>query len=220
MALEEDPGISARIHSAVALAGCDHPDPLERLLASLGQRHAVRLLPLPAGVAVGVEDLRAVERRGDGGQQPPAARIARREVDRLSRECTGADLEPAARLALEQEQSLLRPDQQLSHSSPSCYRRYHLDTIRRPDRGGLSRLLAAHDPVDVAAGQPALVEDPTAELGVVLLERPEQLDDGRAFELVLGAICGELAQRPSQANDGHARILCRVMIPETPPGGI
>ena len=117
-ALEEDARVSPRVEDAVAGAAGDHPDPLERLLGALGQLDAVRLLPLAGGIAVGVEDLRPVERGGDAGQQPPAARIAQREVDRLPGERARRDLELRPRLPREQEDALLRANHQLRHLIP------------------------------------------------------------------------------------------------------
>ena len=76
-ALEQHAGVAAGVQRA-ALAGHDHPDPLERLVAAVGQRDAVGLRPL-AGRIVGVPDLRAVEGRGRRGDHAAAGR------DRASR---------------------------------------------------------------------------------------------------------------------------------------
>jgi D-arabinose 1-dehydrogenase-like Zn-dependent alcohol dehydrogenase len=55
---------------------------------------------------------------------------------------------------------------------------------------------------------PALVEDPPAQRRVGLLERDQQLSDGRAVELVLGTVGGEPPQRLAEADDRHAAIIC------------
>ncbi len=122
MALEQHAGVGAHIQRSGSLTRGYHPDALERLVPTFRERHALGLLPLGSGVAVRVEQLRTVERRGDGGEQSPAARVAQCVIHRLAGKRAGADLEAivgaAARLALEQEQSLLGPDHQLRHPQP------------------------------------------------------------------------------------------------------
>ena len=122
VALEQHAGIGAHVQRARRLTGRDHPDALECLVAALGQRHALRLLPIRAGVAVGVEQLRPIEGRGHSREQASAARVAQRVVNGLSGKRTGSDLEAVGGattcLALEQEQTLLGPDNQLRHPQP------------------------------------------------------------------------------------------------------
>ena len=50
VALEQAAGVAAGVEDAVGLALLDHPDPRERGVAVLGQRDALRLLPLAARV--------------------------------------------------------------------------------------------------------------------------------------------------------------------------
>jgi hypothetical protein len=109
MALEQDAGITPCVQGPVGLAAGDDPDPLERLIAAFGQGDAVGLLPLRAWIVVRVEDLRPVEGRGHGREQPSAPGIAGREVDRLPRKRARFDLKAGTWLAFEQEQALLRP---------------------------------------------------------------------------------------------------------------
>ena len=114
VALEEDAGRAACVQVVVVLGGDDRPQPLERLLRVLGELDTAGLLPLARRI-VGVEDLRPVEGGGDAGEQPAAARIARRELDRLAGEGARGHLERIARRPLEHEQALLRSDEQLRH---------------------------------------------------------------------------------------------------------
>src|SRR5664279_170852 len=97
VALKQHSGISPRIERATGLAAGDDPDPLEHLIATFGQGDAGGLLPLDARIVVGVEDLRTVERRGHGREQPPTARITHCEVNRLAGKRPRLDLKTARR---------------------------------------------------------------------------------------------------------------------------
>ena len=74
-ALEEHAGVAARVERPLGLARRDHPEPLERRVAALWQRDALRLLPVPRGI-VRVPDLGAVDRRRGRRQDPARARVA------------------------------------------------------------------------------------------------------------------------------------------------
>ncbi len=108
VALEQDSGVPARVHAPLGLTGGDHPDPLERLIATFRQRDSIGLLPFRVRIAVGEEDLGPVERGSHGREQPPAPGIAGREVHGLPRERARRDLKAGARLAVEQKQALFR----------------------------------------------------------------------------------------------------------------
>ena len=110
-ALEQHTRVPAGVEHAVGLGGHDHPDTLEHGVAP-GQRDAGRLLPVSCEI-VRVEDLRAVEGRCDRRMHASRARVAECVLDRVTRERPRRHLERRARLPLEHEQALPRPDEQL-----------------------------------------------------------------------------------------------------------
>ena len=97
----------------VVLGGHDRPESLEGLLGVFWELDPTGLLPLGREV-VGMEDLRSVERGGHARERAAGARVARRELDGLTREVPRRDLE-CVTAALEDEQALLRSDQKLGH---------------------------------------------------------------------------------------------------------
>src|SRR5262245_36866210 len=71
--------------------------------------------------------------------------------------------------------------------SPSRDRGQHVHLVARTDRRLLAAALAVDEHVDVAADPVALVEDPAVERRLFALQLLEQLADGGAGQLVLGA---------------------------------
>ena len=203
-ALEQRAGVAAGVHRALALAGDDHPDPLERRVAALGQRDAAGLLPLAGGV-VGVPELRPVERRGDRGVHPPGPGVPQRVLDRLAGEQPRRDLERRARLPLEHDQALLRPHQQLGHQRhPPESAGSTSIRVAGVDARVLRAELPVHEHVDVPPQHAALVEDPALRGRVRGLDRRQQLTDRAALERVLGAVAGEALSGPRRRTTGMA----------------
>jgi hypothetical protein len=71
----------------------------------------------------------------------------------------------------------------------------------------------------MAPNQATLVKDPPAHLGTAKLQRPKQLDDGRALQLMFRATAGEPAQRPANAHHSHRRNPKRTHATYRPPRG-
>src|SRR5262249_25679208 len=158
--LEQDARVTAGVHGPVRFAMRHDPDSLERVIAALWQRNPLGLLPLPIRLAVGEEDLRPIEGRGDGREQATASRTAGAEVDRFSGKRARLDRKAVMGSTREQEQPLLRPQQQLGQFSPSCDRRQYLDAVRGTHSRALVSTLAVDKHVDVAPDRAALVENP------------------------------------------------------------
>jgi hypothetical protein len=133
---------------------------------------------------LGVEDLRAVERRGHRRQHWPRARVAHRVVDRLAGERPRDDLPVAA-----------------------GDRGQDLDAGVGGNRRVLPAALAVDEHVDVLPDQAALVDDPAAQRGMLALELAQQLEDRGRLELVLPSAAGQLSQRAVDADAGHCQIL-------------
>jgi hypothetical protein len=157
------PGVPAGVDGPVALAGHDHPDPLERRVPALGEGDALGLVPGAVGV-LGPPELGPVERRRH--RRPaagPSAGRARRT--RRARPRTRAPARPTARSApLEREQALLRAHEELRHVLTCLLRSPEGRPPRRPGQRRVpAPLLPVDEDVEVAPQVPALVEHPPAQ---------------------------------------------------------
>ena len=63
----------------------------------------------------------------------------------------------------------------------------------------------------MAADHATLIKKPPPQVRVTALQPTQQLDDCRSLQLMLRATAGELAQRTSDAYNGHRRILGTLM---------
>jgi len=78
-----------------------------------------------------------------------------------------------------------------------------------PERCFLPSVFLVHEDVDVLANVALLVEDPTFDARVLLLEGPENVGYGRAIELELPLTAGELGEGRTESHYGHGSILER-----------
>jgi hypothetical protein len=164
-ALEQDARVAAGVQGPVALAGHDHPDPLERRVPALGEGDALGLVPGAVGV-LGPPELGPVEGRRHGGQQPARARVAHGVLDGLARERARPHGPRPASAPLEREQALLRAHEELRHVLTCLLRSPEGRPPRRPGQRRVpAPLLPVDEDVEVAPQVPALVEHPPAQAG-------------------------------------------------------
>jgi EmrB/QacA subfamily drug resistance transporter len=76
--------------------------------------------------------------------------------------------------------------------------------VNLTDLGVVAHSFAVYKDVDVAAHAAALVEDPTAESGVCVLEHAQQLGYRGALDIVLRAVARTLLEGPTKSHHRHS----------------
>ena len=200
------PGSPPAYSTPVGLARDDHPDPLERLLAVLGERRPLGLLHSPAGSSVD-PDPRAVEPRRDRREVAPRARIAHRVLDRLAGERPRRRPRTPSPTSPSSTNSPFFVPTRSSVISPSCDRGKHVHPVVVTDRRVLPRELTVDVDVHMAGGS-----HPRSS-------RIQPRTDGRSRSSVCStsatraavdrvrAAAGELGERCAKEDERHRGIL-------------
>ena len=79
-----------------------------------------------------------------------------------------------------------------------------MDPVFVVHRGVERSAVTVHKDRDVFAKGPSLVEDPSDEPRMVLLQSPDDFADGSAADLDLRTPARKLPERRSELHDGHA----------------
>src|SRR5439155_1161409 len=193
----------AGVQHPVGLARGDDPYPIDRCVGALREGRTLRGLPLAEGI-IGPHHARPEEAARHACEVATRPRVTDRELDDVTLERPRRDLERVRFLTSEDEQSLLRSHQQLTHASSSpCDGCENVDRVVRADLRVFPYAFPVEEHVDVLANPALVIEDPPDGLRPGRFQGTDHGTDVGAAEPELAVPSRKVLQRRAQDDDRH-----------------